>query len=151
MTKYSDSKLAVRNMVTVLAIGVCACAVPLTCFATEEIAKWRIEAGPSYRIGWLWPPFGVELRGQGLQNGTHARTLFSSKVMPLIVRVITHVGVEGLTGVLSRHECPSLYKLSNCGGADTSGSMFVSRTACIGIGSARESREHAAEGAGIRH
>ena len=36
-------------MVTVLAIGVCICAMHLTCFATEEIAKWRIEVGPSYR------------------------------------------------------------------------------------------------------
>jgi hypothetical protein len=49
MNKSSDGKLAVRKMVTVLAIGVCTCAMPLTCFATEELAKWRIEVGPSYR------------------------------------------------------------------------------------------------------
>ncbi len=36
-------------MAMVLTIGVCACATPRTCFAAEEIAKWRIEVGPSYR------------------------------------------------------------------------------------------------------
>lgn len=49
MNKYSGGKLAVRKMVTVLAIGVCTCAIPLACGATEEIGKWRIEAGASYR------------------------------------------------------------------------------------------------------
>ena len=49
MRESSDGKLAVRKMVTVLAIGACIWAMHLTCFATEEIGKWRIEAGPSYR------------------------------------------------------------------------------------------------------
>lgn len=49
MSKYSGGKFSIRKMVIVLVIGMCTCVMPLSCFATEEIAKWRIEAGPSYR------------------------------------------------------------------------------------------------------
>ncbi len=45
----------------------------------------------------------IEFRGERFENRAHADTLFCGESMPVIVRVIAHVGMEGFPTVVIRH------------------------------------------------